>query len=102
MRNWKIDLENRRVTHRPSGLMIHFSPALDGRGAMQADLLNPEALPATMSQEERSRLHKLPMAAWEVYAKAVEVALQQAEGDASQEAGGRSELSSKSTCRCRA
>lgn len=101
MLNWKIDLENRRITHRPSGLIIQFAHALDGSGAMQADLLNPEVLPVTISREELSRLEKLPMIAWQVYAAAADAALQQAQEGAYQEADGQAGSSSP-TCRCRA
>lgn len=74
---WEIDLENRRVLHRPSGLIVRFIHALDGSGAMQADLVNPEALPATLSQEALTQLKQLPVAAWHAYAEAAEATFEQ-------------------------
>jgi hypothetical protein len=72
---WKLNLEGRTITHRPTGLIISFKGATDGSGAMRAELANPEILPEKANKEEIERLSQLPFEAWQVYAKASEEAL---------------------------
>lgn len=69
---WTIDLHKKKLTHRPTGLIIQFSHAMDGSGAMLADLLNPEDLPANISREEAAKLANLPNEAWKAYAEAAQ------------------------------
>ncbi len=72
---WSIHLEERTITHRPSGLIIRFRGATDGSGAMQAELVNPERLPKQATREDIEQFSRLPHNAWQVYAEASERAL---------------------------
>ncbi|MBF0414852.1 MAG: hypothetical protein HQL77_02985 [Magnetococcales bacterium] len=71
--DWHIDLFSKTATHRPTGLAIRFTAALDGSGAMTADLLNPERL----RDIEEEAIMNLPLQAWQVYAEHAERALAQ-------------------------
>ncbi|MBF0447344.1 MAG: hypothetical protein HQL67_04000 [Magnetococcales bacterium] len=68
-------MEQRTITHRPTGLIIRFVAARDGSGAMQAQLVNPEALPEQASPAQIEQLSQLPLQAWQHYAEASEQAL---------------------------
>lgn len=75
--DWCIDLLAKTATHLATGLIIRFTAALDGSGAMSADLLNPERLPGI----EDSIIMELPLQAWQVYADHAERALTREGGD---------------------
>ncbi|HAT49311.1 MAG: hypothetical protein HQL07_17085 [Nitrospirae bacterium] len=69
--DWDIDLLGKTATHLPTGLTIRFAAALDGSGAMTADLVNPERLEGVGDEI----LRELPYRAWQVYAECSERAL---------------------------
>lgn len=70
-RDWSIDLYAKTATHHSTGLVIRFTSALDGSGAMTADLVNPERLGGVGDDI----LRNLPLVAWQVYAECAEQAL---------------------------
>ena len=73
-RAWICDPLNRTATHRDSGLIIRFTPATDGSGAMSAIPQNPEVLPPVTSRAQAEALAALPLQAWAAYAAATEAA----------------------------
>ena len=73
-KTWTVHLEEQTVTHEPTGLIIRFTPARDGSGAMQADAVNPDVLPSAKNRETLETLKALPGQAWQAYAEAAEAA----------------------------
>ncbi|MBF0421710.1 MAG: hypothetical protein HQL73_01820 [Magnetococcales bacterium] len=73
---WQIDLLAKTATHLPTRLTIRFAAAMDGSGAMTADLINPEELVGV----DDKILIDLPLRAWRAFAECTEEALAHEQG----------------------